>query len=143
MRKKQLWTISISLLFAAGSLNSCSDEAPPSRQLIGYEEYTLTVASMKLDGLIWTGDFNRIGEVYAVKREGEDEWQPFDGFIIGFHYEDGYEYQIRISKTDYFYHEVGDLAWSEYNLIKLLSKECKNSEGMPKDFIPTWYEKEK
>lgn len=112
-----------------------------SQEITGYEEYVLTVASEKVRGLTFSGGSNFVTEVYAIKREDSDEWEAF-GHIDGFSYESGYEYQIRISQTDYLDYRMGEPAWSEYSLLEVLSKEKKNTEGLPRDFIPDWYGKD-
>ena len=30
-------------------------------------------------------------------------------------------------------------AWTEYDLLEILSKEKKNSDGLPEHFIPEWF----
>lgn len=34
---------------------------------------------------------------------------------------------------------MGDPAWTEYRLIDVISKESRDSEGLPLNFIPSWY----
>ena len=34
---------------------------------------------------------------------------------------------------------MGDPAWTEYELLEVISKEHKNSENLPPHFIPDWY----
>ena len=38
---------------------------------------------------------------------------------------------------------MGEPAWTEYELLEVLSKECKESEDLPEDFIPDWFENDK
>lgn len=121
------------------SLGSClNDDETQGRQVTGYEEYTLTVASKKLPGLAGEGN-SVLTEVYAVKKEGDSEWTNLTG-IGGFDYESGYEYQIRVSETNYLDYRMGTPAWTEYDLLEILSKVKKDSEGLPTDFIPEWYQ---
>ena len=61
------------------------------------------------------------------------------GSIKGFEYEPGYEYTLRISETNYLDHSMGDPAWTEYELLKLISKEEKTSDNVPNNFIPEWF----
>lgn len=48
-------------------------------------------------------------DVYAVKTENSNEWEAL-GSIGNFDYEEGNEYQLRISKTSYLDHEMGEPA---------------------------------
>ena len=41
--------------------------------------------------------------------------------ISGFEYESGYEYILRISRTDYLDYSMGEPAWTEYALIEEFS----------------------
>ena len=59
--------------------------------------------------------------------------------ISGFEYESGYEYILRISRTDYLDYSMGEPAWTEYALIEEISKEAKASENVPDNFIPEWF----
>lgn len=64
------------------------------------------------------------------------------GYIDGFEFEKGYEYKIKISETSYLDYRMGQPAWTEYDLLDVLSKEKKNSEGLPLHFIPEWFYEE-
>lgn len=123
----------VSLLMCA-----CSDDNEEGKKLTGYSEYTLTIASVKLLGVVTSSGSNMVTDVYAVKDEHSTEWEAH-GDIAKFEYEEGYEYQIRISKTSYMDYQMGDPAWTEYELLEVLSKERKNSEELPSHFIPNWY----
>ena len=126
------------LLCCAGLAGCLNDNEPEGRQVTGYEEYALTVASKKLPGLAGQGS-NVLTEVYAVKKEGATEWEELPA-INGFDYENGYEYRIRISETSYLDKRMGTPAWTEHDLLEIISKEKKDSEGLPADFIPAWYQ---
>ena len=65
----------------------------------GYQEYVMTVASQKLQGIVGVG-VNVLSDVYAVKKDMSQEWEQFTG-IQDFNYESGYEYVIKISETNY------------------------------------------
>lgn len=132
----------VSLILLITCLAGCMDDGKESRQVTDYKEYTLTVASEKRMGLGWSDGMNYETEVYAVKHEGTEEWEDFAYYIDGFDYEEGYEYCIHVGKTSYLDYSMGDPAWSEYNLIKVISKERKDSEGLPENFIPNWYKEE-
>lgn len=111
------------------------DENEP--KVISYQEYILTVASQKLQGIMGAG-VNVLIDVYAVKKDKLQEWEQLAG-IQNFDYENDYEYVIKISETNYLDYRRGTPAWSEYKLIEIISKEEKDSQGLPKDFIPDWW----
>ncbi len=47
--------------------------------------------------------------------------------------------ESRISETDYLDYTMATPAWTEYDLLEILSKEKKNSDGLPEHFIPEWF----
>lgn len=97
----------------------------------------MIVASQKLQGVVGVGSYF-LSEVYAVQDVRSQKWKPLVN-IQGFDYENGYEYVIKISETNYLDYRRGDPAWTEYSLIEVISKEKKDSEGLPEHFIPDWY----
>lgn len=119
----------------------CDDDENQGRKITDYKEYTLTIASKMLPGVVTSCVNSTLTNVYAVKNESQSEWQPL-GYITNFDYEPVYEYQIRISKTSYLDYRMGEPAWTEYELLEVLSKERKDSEDQPEDFIPDWFENE-
>lgn len=119
-------------------LAACSDNNEEGRKVTNYKEYTLMVASVKLPGVVTSSGSNILANVYAVKNERSTDWE-MQGSIGKFEYEEGYEYQIRISETSYLDYRMGDPAWTEYELLEIISKERKNSENLPPHFIPNWY----
>ncbi len=123
----------VSLLMCA-----CTDDNEEGKKVTDYSEYTLTVASVKLPGVLTSSGNNVLADVYAVKDEHSTEWEAH-GDIAKFEYDEGYEYQIRISETSYLDYRMGDPAWTEYELLEVISKEHKNSENLPLHFIPNWY----
>ncbi len=123
----------VSLLMCA-----CTDDNEEGKKVTDYSEYTITVAPMKLPGVLTSSGNNILADVYAVKDENSTEWEAH-GEIAKFEYEEGYEYQIRISETSYLDYRMGDPAWTEYELLEVISKEHKNSENLPPHFIPNWY----
>lgn len=124
----------VSLLMCA-----CTDENEEGKKVTDYREYTLTVASVKLPGVLTSSNgSNVLADVYAVKGEQFTDWEAH-GSIGKFEYEEGYEYQIRISETSYLDYSMGDPAWTEYELLEVISKERKNSKSLPSHFIPNWY----
>lgn len=134
--------LTILFAFVVLTVTSCNnDDDLGGRKVTDYKESTLTVASRKLPGVATSCGNSTLTDVYAVKNESQSEWQPL-GYITKFDYEQGYEYQIRISKTSYLDYRMGEPAWTEYELLEVLSKERKDSEGLPEDFIPDWFENE-
>lgn len=135
---------SVLLFLCAFSFVGCmKDDEQEERKVIGYEEYTLIVASKKIPGVVTSCGCSNLSEVYAVKIENSQEWESYYG-IEGFDYENGYEYRIQVSQTTYLDYRRSEPAWSECKLLKILSKEKKDSEGLPENFIPDWfYEQEK
>ena len=113
-----------------------------SRKVNDYKEYVLTVASEKVPGVLISEGYNFISDVYAVKKEQSDEWTTF-GYIGEFEFEKGYEYKIKISETSYLDYSMGQPAWTERELLEVISKDKKVSEGLPKHFIPETFYKDK
>ncbi|WP_410074084.1 DUF4377 domain-containing protein [Alistipes putredinis] len=126
------------LFFCTFSFISCDDNDKEGRKVTGYKEYILTVASEKVPGVLWSEGYNYLSEVYAVKKEQSDEWSAF-GSIDGFEFVKGYEYQIKISETSYLDYAMGDPAWTERDLLEIISKNKKDSEDLPLHFIPKAY----
>lgn len=130
-------TISVSLTTAI--MVSCTiNGEPEGRQVTDYQEYEVTVASEKVSGVYTSCGNNILTDVYAVRYVGEDDWKML-ALIEGFEYESGYEYTLRISRTDYLDYSMGESAWTEYALLEEISKEAKASENVPDNFIPEWF----
>ena len=110
------------------NLTSCNNEDEEGTQITDYKEYLLTVASQQIPGVGWSDGFNYLTDVYAVKKEQSAEWESLSS-IKGFEFEEGYEYEIRISETSYLDHRMSQPAWTEYQLLEILSKEKKDSEA--------------
>ena len=134
---KDFWGILLMAIFAVVGLTACSDDEE-DRKVTDYKEFVLTVASKKVPGVLWSDGRNYLSEVYAVKKEQSDEWSAF-GSIDGFEFETGYEYQIKISETSYLDDAMGDPAWTERDLLEVISKNKKDSEDLPRHFIPETY----
>lgn len=124
--------------FVLASMVGCVKETESDERIIGYEEYTMVVASERLPGIVGIG-VNILGEVFAIKKDAGNEWTYFPGFIEGFEYEAGYEYEIEIVETHFLDHRRGDPAWTEYKLLRVISKNEIQSEGLPENFIPDWF----
>lgn len=59
----------IILLFLMAALISCMNEEQDGEKIEGYKEYTMSVASQKLPGVVYTGcGSSSLGDVYAVKK---------------------------------------------------------------------------
>ena len=117
------------LLICTSIFASCQKEEE-GRKITGYEEYTITIASEKVPGLLFSSGENHLSH--------SAEWEQL-GSIKGFEYEPGYEYTLRISETNYLDHSMGDPAWTEYEQLELISKEEKTSDDIPNNFIPEWF----
>lgn len=61
------------------------------------------------------------------------------GVIDEFEFEKGYEYKVKISETNYLDYSMGNPAWTEYELLEIISKDRKDSENLPLHFIPKSY----
>lgn len=134
MKTNRILSILVLLLCAFGIM-SCSKDG---RQITDRQEYTLTVASKMLPGVLFSCGANYLTDVYAVKVGDSDKWSQF-GPISGFDYTEGYEYEIKIRETSYLDYRMGEPAWTEYELIKVISKVEKDSEDLPSDFVPDWF----
>ncbi len=74
---------------------------------------------------------------FFVKEKGSNTWNKFD-WIVGFdNYEPGYEYQIKAEKIkDKSLLKIADIPCYIYlRLIKVMSSEKKDSEGLPDNYI--------
>ena len=140
MKTKEILGILMLFLFTFTFI-SCDKEDEEGRKITDYKEYVLTVASEMKPGVMWSEGSNYLKEVYPVKKENTENWEAL-GYIDGFEFEKGYEYKIKISETSYLDHSMGQPAWTEYDLLDVLSKEKKDSEGLPLHFIPEWFYKE-
>lgn len=103
---------------------SCDKEDEEGKKITDYKEYILTVASEMKPGVMWSDGYNYLKEVYPVKKENTEDWEAM-GYIDGFEFEKGYEYKIKISETSYLDYRMGQPAWTEYDLLDVLSKEKK------------------
>lgn len=138
MKTKNL--LGVLLLFTFTFI-SCDKEDEEGRKITDYKEYVLTVASEMKPGVIWSEGRDYLKEVYPVKKENAEGWDALGG-IGGFEFENGYEYRIKISETSYLDYSMGQPAWTEHELLEVISKEKKASEGLPKHFIPEAFYKE-
>lgn len=132
---RKLTGILLLCLCLLGFASCLDDQNDEEIQVTNYQEYTLTVASKKLIGrtLLETGD-DVLTDVYAVKKENEQQWSQFPT-VRGLEYERGYEYRISISETHYLDPRRCPSEWTEYKLLEILSKEKKESDGLPSNFL--------
>ncbi|MDE6147457.1 MAG: DUF4377 domain-containing protein [Bacteroidales bacterium] len=138
MKIKALFKTFSILCLCALSLSGCQEKQDEGRKITGYEEYRLTVASRRLPGVVTSCGNTVSADVFAVKKDGASEWEPLP-YISEFDYEEGYEYVISLSRTDYLDYAMGEPAWTEYKLLEVISKESKESEDLPESFIPDWF----
>ncbi len=138
MKIKALFKTFTILFLCALPLSGCLEKQDEGRKITGYEEYRLTVASRRVPGVVTSCGNTVSTDVFAVRKEGSSEWESLP-YISEFDYEEGYEYVIRLSRTDYLDYAMGEPAWTEYKLLEVVSKESKESEGLPESFIPGWF----
>lgn len=67
MKKHNYFTILLVAILTMAGLTACSDDDEEGRKITGYKEYTLTVASVKLPGVLTLSGSNVLADVYAVK----------------------------------------------------------------------------
>lgn len=139
MKTRNLFGMLLLLLCMIGFVSCLNEDNQEGRKVTGYEEYTVTVASTKLQGVLSSCGSSFLSDVYAVKKEDSQEWEQLSG-VQDFDYEVGYEYKILISETNFLDYNMGEPAWTEYKLLKVLSKEKKDSEELPDNFIPDWFQ---
>lgn len=125
------------LFLCTAALGGCGNDETEERKITGHKEYVLMVASEKRLGMAPSGG-SLLTQVYAVRKESSAQWEALAA-IAGFDYEPGYEYEIRVSETSYLDYRMGDPAWTEHELLEVISKEEKSSRGLPLNFIPGWY----
>lgn len=72
--------------------------------------------------------------VWWIKRNGSEEWTlQYPPFVDGFNYEEGYEYVLLVQAIAQDLDTVdADTPSVLYSLIKVLAKEKKESEGIPR-----------
>lgn len=139
MKGKIFLGILLVTFLAVAGLTACSDDhTDEGAEITNYQEYELTVASKEVLGISFYDGNNHFSKVYAVKKDGSQDWEPLSS-IQDFDYEEGYEYRIKISETSYVDYRKGEPAWTEYKLLEVISKEEGESEGLPADLLPDNY----
>lgn len=138
MRTKHVWR-ALTLLLCVFSIIGCSNnDEEEGRKITDYKELVLTVASKRVPGVL--PGSRVVSDKYAVKKEQDNEWGIYGG-IAGFEYEQGYEYKIKVSETTYVDYAIENSSWTECNLLEVISKIQKESEGLPLHLIPETYYK--
>lgn len=125
------------LIAALCMLYGCNKETDGCK-LLSSKDYEITVASRKLEGVLTASGSNVKTNVLVIKKEGSNTWEALGG-VIGFDYEAGYEYRLKINETHYLDYRMGEPAWAEHKLLNVISKEKKDTEGLPENFIPDWF----
>lgn len=69
MKKQNYFTILLVAILTMAGLTACNDDDDEGRKITDYKEYTLTVASVKLPGVLTSSGSNVLADVYAVKNE--------------------------------------------------------------------------
>lgn len=123
-----LWllVLCISIISCTKSPNHSNSKGNETKQeVINWEERWL-VASEHAE----TPDFPF---VLWIKREGNIDWQLlYPPFVDGFEYQEGYEYLIVVrAETQDMDNLPEDSPSVMYTLLKIISKEKKQSEGIP------------
>lgn len=67
---------------------------------------------------------------YIVKFENDKDWSLFYNPIVGFDYQEGYEYVINVKVIDVS-NPLMDASTKDYKLNYIVSCEKKESEGIP------------
>ena len=108
------------ILFFFIFLVSCKD----SEGLL-VQEKNYIVASSKVD-------CQGIGhqKCYLIKEKAIEDWRYFYSTIIGFEYEEGFEYELLISEKE-VENPPQDSSSIAYTLLKVISKIEKKSENLP------------
>lgn len=106
----------LSLLFLI-SFASCDKEKA--------KDINMTIASKRVHF-----PENEIIPRYIVKLEVGEEWEMFHNTIVGFDYQEGYEYVVNV-KVIHISNPLMDASSKEYKLNYIVSCEEKESEGIP------------
>ena len=133
--KKLTFAIILLLSVLPFALTSCDEDE--DHISIVYDEYVMTVASKTLEGHVLNDGLLIQTQVLAVKTLSRPEWHALPMTSIkGFEYEPGYEYELLIGETSCVDDRLMDgPVWSEFKLVKVMSKEEVESEGLPENFL--------
>ena len=143
---KKVFYISALFILAVVFLLSCDDNKDENS-----DEFLLTVASVKVfnsieeilpdildaseidsksTSMVDMSPHYYVQYIYHVKPEGQGEWEMFPYLIVGFDYEEGYEYILRVRK------EPNELLVPKVTLLEEVSKVKKDSEDISR---PWWF----
>jgi hypothetical protein len=117
MKKKQLLYLVLCNIFC---FLSCENN-----NIIQENNKTITVASKKVD-CVGVGPQTCL----LIKKENQESWTYFYDTIIGFEYEEGFEYEILVSERN-IKNPPQDASSIETTLITIISKIEKPSENLP------------
>lgn len=79
------------------------------------------------------GPVNQTIPCYIVKYESSSAWVLFYNKIQDFEYEEGYEYVIKVEKSEIENPQM-DASSLQFSLSKIISVEKKSSIGIPDEF---------
>lgn len=116
-------------IFMCGVLSSCGDDEvkPITPEVLDY----FVVASRKKT--IVDSNTNQAIECFIVRYSDKMEWFTLKtDSIKSFDYEVGFEYKIEVRTIDL--NEGKDIPLYVYEVVKVMSKEKKETEGLPEDF---------
>ena len=113
MKSINLLLVTIIVLFSSCNLDEENSEK------------TVIVASAKKDCV---GAFPQ--ECLLIKENEQENWQYFYDGILGFTYEEGFEYILVVSENEII-NPPQDVSSIETTLIKIISKIEKTSENLP------------
>lgn len=111
--------------FLVGTTSCVSDKDIPED-----ETCTLVIASKKIKAVDPVSSMERDYLAVKTEYEGKSIWSPHEG-IVGFVYEEGFEYTLLVRKSYYDPANIPQDASSfRYIFVEILSKERKDSEGI-------------
>lgn len=128
MNKLTILVLAFCGLLISSCIDSTTDNADPEVKEPSCQEWEekWIVASRTLE----IADFP---VVWWIKRNGSSEWTlHYPPFVNGFDYEEGYEYEILVlAKSQDINTIPADSPSVLYFLIRVISKQQKESEGLP------------
>ena len=137
MKKFTLLIVSCLICFALASCQKTEPEPECKLKDFPYEidkveKMTLYIASEKYHhpDLDWSEEeLYEIEYYYLLKFQPDQNWDWYGWPITDFQYEKGYEYIIEGLCIDYIVD--GDMVFRTFQCCKILSKQKKQSEGLP------------
>lgn len=113
--KNRILLLAMAAVFAVAGFTRCSDG--DAEVMVVASETRTCYGVMKQQCML-------------VKGIDAASWEFFYGNIEGFEYEPGYEYVLKVKKS-VVENPPQDASSVKYELVKVLSREQKTSEGMP------------